>query len=640
MLNGDVLTDIDLTAQIAQHEATGATGDAGARSGRGPEPPTGSCAATPTTRCVEFLEKPSGDQELDTNLISAGAYVLERSVLDLIPPDAQRLDRARGLAAAGRRRALRLRRPRALLAGHRDARALPAGHVRHPRGQRPHGGRRAPRRRLRRGGRRRVGGGARGPAGGRRARLLDRRRRARRQPRRARRGRVGRRRGEHRALGRARRRRDRRRLHSCATASSRPARAIGDGRVVSGGAVLGEGVTIGADNVLTRGIRVFPGDRARRRRDHVLTARCATMGAMSTTESLTLDREAIAAGRHVRADRRTSSRSPSTCATRCGRWSRPTCEPWDSPGGLVVAGMGGSAIGGALARAVLGDHASRPILVVARLRPAAVDDARHDRAVRELLGRHRGDARLLTRRPARSARQRVVVTTGGAARRAGARRRRAGDPGRRRASAARRGRLHDRRRARGRRAAAAPAPRMNAEIDVAADHLEQLRRRVGARRAPRTRQAKALARALHGTIPVIVGAGLTDADRLPLEDPDQRERQAARVRPRAAGARPQRDRRLGRRARPRALRAVFLEDSDTHPRVRAARRADRAPDRRPGAVGTHRVDVARHDVRSSASSRSCCSATSSRSTWPSCAASTRRRSRSIDELKASLAAED
>ena len=33
-----------------------------------------------------------------------------------------------------------------------------------------------------------------------------------------------------------------------------------------------------------------------------------------------------------------------------------------TPGGLVVAGMGGSGIGGALARAALGDHASRPIL--------------------------------------------------------------------------------------------------------------------------------------------------------------------------------------------------------------------------------------------------------------------------------------
>src|SRR5262249_32278045 len=36
---------------------------------------------------LEFVEKPSADQ-IDTNLISAGAYVLERAVLDLIPADA------------------------------------------------------------------------------------------------------------------------------------------------------------------------------------------------------------------------------------------------------------------------------------------------------------------------------------------------------------------------------------------------------------------------------------------------------------------------------------------------------------------------------------------------------------------------
>src|SRR6266581_907872 len=38
-------------------------------------------------------------------------------------------------------------------------------------------------------------------------------------------------------------------------------------------------------------------------------------------------------------------------------------EPHDAEGGLVIAGMGGSAIGGALARAVLGDSASRPIVL-------------------------------------------------------------------------------------------------------------------------------------------------------------------------------------------------------------------------------------------------------------------------------------
>ncbi len=37
MLNGDVLTDIDLTAQIAQHEATRGAGDARAGAGGRPD---------------------------------------------------------------------------------------------------------------------------------------------------------------------------------------------------------------------------------------------------------------------------------------------------------------------------------------------------------------------------------------------------------------------------------------------------------------------------------------------------------------------------------------------------------------------------------------------------------------------------
>ena len=39
-------------------------------------------------------------------------------------------------------------------------------------------------------------------------------------------------------------------------------------------------------------------------------------------------------------------------------------RPRDLPGGLVVCGMGGSAIGGDLAMAALGDRATRPITVV------------------------------------------------------------------------------------------------------------------------------------------------------------------------------------------------------------------------------------------------------------------------------------
>src|SRR5215211_2449595 len=85
MLNGDVLTDIDLTAQIEQHERTGAK----ATLALVPvdDPSAYGLVRTGADRAVtEFVEKPPADQ-IDTNLISAGAYVLERSVLDLIPPD-------------------------------------------------------------------------------------------------------------------------------------------------------------------------------------------------------------------------------------------------------------------------------------------------------------------------------------------------------------------------------------------------------------------------------------------------------------------------------------------------------------------------------------------------------------------------
>ncbi len=85
MLNGDVLTDLDLTAQIAQHEATGATGTLGLVGV--PDPSAyGLVHLDDERRVTEFVEKPPADV-VDTNLISAGAYVLERSVLDLVPPD-------------------------------------------------------------------------------------------------------------------------------------------------------------------------------------------------------------------------------------------------------------------------------------------------------------------------------------------------------------------------------------------------------------------------------------------------------------------------------------------------------------------------------------------------------------------------
>jgi mannose-1-phosphate guanylyltransferase len=85
MLNGDVLTDLDLSAQLAQHERTGAVGTLGLV---GVEDPSayGLVRLQPDGAVREFVEKPSADQ-IDTNMISAGAYVLERSILDLVPAD-------------------------------------------------------------------------------------------------------------------------------------------------------------------------------------------------------------------------------------------------------------------------------------------------------------------------------------------------------------------------------------------------------------------------------------------------------------------------------------------------------------------------------------------------------------------------
>ncbi len=86
MLNGDVLTDIDLSAQIARHEATGATGTLALVPV--PDPSSyGLVRLDGDGAVAQFLEKPAADAVLDTNLISAGAYVLERSVLDMIAPD-------------------------------------------------------------------------------------------------------------------------------------------------------------------------------------------------------------------------------------------------------------------------------------------------------------------------------------------------------------------------------------------------------------------------------------------------------------------------------------------------------------------------------------------------------------------------
>ncbi len=178
----------------------------------------------------------------------------------------------------------------------------------------------------------------------------------------------------------------------------------------------------------------------------------------------------------------------------------------DTSGGLVVAGMGGSAIGGALARAALADHASRPIFVTRGygLPPWTTPDttvlcASYSGNTEETLACFESAGALGARR--------IVVTTGGRL----AELARADGvpviplPGGFQPRAAIAYMLG--RRARGRRAVRRRA---------AADHRDR-RRRLALRAArhrvgpdtPEDSLAKELARGLLGTMPVIAGAGLT-----------------------------------------------------------------------------------------------------------------------------------
>ena len=82
VLNGDVLTDIDLTAELEQHKRTGAR----ATLALYPVDDTSSYGVVPTAedgQVTEFIEK--SDAEAPTNRINAGAYVLERDVVESIP---------------------------------------------------------------------------------------------------------------------------------------------------------------------------------------------------------------------------------------------------------------------------------------------------------------------------------------------------------------------------------------------------------------------------------------------------------------------------------------------------------------------------------------------------------------------------
>jgi mannose-1-phosphate guanylyltransferase len=85
MLNGDTLTDYDLSAHIEQHERSGAVATLALTPVADPSN-YGLVRTTPDGEVTEFIEKPSADL-IDAPHVSAGVYVLERSVLDLLEPD-------------------------------------------------------------------------------------------------------------------------------------------------------------------------------------------------------------------------------------------------------------------------------------------------------------------------------------------------------------------------------------------------------------------------------------------------------------------------------------------------------------------------------------------------------------------------
>jgi glucose/mannose-6-phosphate isomerase len=183
-------------------------------------------------------------------------------------------------------------------------------------------------------------------------------------------------------------------------------------------------------------------------------------------------------------------------------------RPRDLPGGLVVCGMGGSAIGGDLALAALGDRATRPITVV---RGYALESwippeslvlcASYSGETEETLACFEAAGAAGT--------QRVVLTTGGTLARLA---REEGVPviGVPAGMQPRAAVVYMTIGALECAALCGAAPALHAEIDTATALLEQLIQEWGPG-APEDSLAKRLARELQETIPVIHGAASTTA---------------------------------------------------------------------------------------------------------------------------------
>ncbi|WP_249021182.1 bifunctional phosphoglucose/phosphomannose isomerase [Conexibacter sp. S30A1] len=240
-------------------------------------------------------------------------------------------------------------------------------------------------------------------------------------------------------------------------------------------------------------------------------------------------------------------------------------KPQDSPGGLVIAGVGGIVAGGALARAALGDGASRPIALARDYAlpswttpDTTVLCASYSGETEETLAAYEAAQALGART--------IVMTTGG---RLAAQARAANVPviplpGGFEARATVGYSLVV---ALEVAALCGAGASMRAEVDVAAEHAERL----AAAWEPASREdslPKTLARGLYGTIPQIAGASLT----APVAYRWKTQINENAKTPAFSATLPELDHNelvgwegagsLG------PFSAVFLDDSDLHPRVR------------------------------------------------------------------------
>ncbi|MBI2879481.1 MAG: NDP-sugar synthase [Candidatus Rokubacteria bacterium] len=83
VLNGDVLTDLDLSRMLATHEARRARATIYLTPVENPTA-YGLVELDPEGRVRRFLEKPGWD-EVTANTVNAGVYILERELLELVP---------------------------------------------------------------------------------------------------------------------------------------------------------------------------------------------------------------------------------------------------------------------------------------------------------------------------------------------------------------------------------------------------------------------------------------------------------------------------------------------------------------------------------------------------------------------------